>query len=314
VTTLNLYGNIPEMLKERPNWVAFGIRDAPPKAPYNPRSLLAGGFAPAKAGARETWGTFEDAARCVARGLARGVGYEFDGGGLYGVDLDHVIGEDGTLTPEAREIADGLNSYTEVSPSGTGLHIFVLANQGAEIARHRKKDGFVEIYGEARYFTVTGNAYGGVKPIADRTAELQTVHDKFLSPETERKPVTRAVYVPATSAEQDRFLNMGLARDKVFAALWNGERRHGNESADDQALMNKLAYWLSADTDAMTRAFLQSPHCAQKGETHRRKCQRTDYLPNTARKAASTVYSTARADYERWTQNRQRERKKGYAR
>ena len=180
--------------------------------------------------------------------------------------------------------------------------------KGAEIARHRKKDGFTEIYGEARYFTVTGNAYGGVKPIADRTAELQTVHDKFLPPEAERTSVTRPPPVPATSAEQDRFLNMGLARDKTFAALWNGERRHGNESADDMALMNKLAYWLSADSAAMTRAFLQSPHCVSKDEAHRRKCQRTDYLPNTARKAADTVHSTARADYERWTQNRKRER------
>jgi putative DNA primase/helicase len=64
-----------------------------------------------------------------------------------------------------------LNSYTEVSPSGTGLHIFVLA-EGADIARHRKKDGFLEIYSEGRYFTVTGNAYGGVKPVSERSAEL----------------------------------------------------------------------------------------------------------------------------------------------
>jgi hypothetical protein len=58
----------------------------------------------------------------------------------------------------------------------------------------------------------------------------------------------------------------------------------------------------------MIRAFLRSPHFAQKGEAHRRKCQRDDYLPNTARKAAATVYSTAKADYDRWQRNKRRER------
>jgi putative DNA primase/helicase len=159
------------MLKERQNWVAWGIREAPPKSPFIPSSLLAGRPAPAKAGIPKTWDSYAHAALCAARGIARGIGYEFDGGGLYGVDLDHVIDGRGALTPQAREIVEQLDSYTEISPSGTGLHIFVLA-PGADIARHRKKDGFIEIYTEGRYFTVTGNIYGGAKPITDRTAEL----------------------------------------------------------------------------------------------------------------------------------------------
>jgi putative DNA primase/helicase len=243
----------------------------------------------------------------VARGLARGIGYEFDGGGnLYGVDVDHVIGEDGTLTPGAAEIVGKLGAYAEVSPSGNGLRLFVFAPD-ADITRHRKQDGFVEIYGEARYFTVTGNVLGGVKPIETRTAELPAVHDKFLLPETSRQTVTHApVMIP--SAEQDKFLRTGLERDKVFQALWNGQRRNGNESADDQALMNKLAYWRNADPDAMIRAFLTRPYFQQKDEAHKRKCQRSDYLPNTAQKAATTVYSTSQVDYDRWQANRWRER------
>ena len=94
-------------------------------------------------------------------------------------------------------------------------------------------------------------------------------------------------------------LRMGLERDKVFAALWAETRRNGNESADDIALINKLAYWCSADPDAMIRAFLSSPYHAQKEEAHKQKCQRTDYLPNTAKNACDTAYSTASIDYER---------------
>ncbi|MDR2446740.1 MAG: hypothetical protein LBD58_05565 [Treponema sp.] len=310
----HLYDNIPPLLKRRPNWVVWGLPNAPPKAPFDPSSLLMDRPAPAKAGVKETWDTYEIAAECVRRGLARGIGYEFDGGGIYGVDLDHVIDEAGTLAPKAREVVGLLNSYTEISPSGSGLHLFVFA-PGANITRHRKKDGFLEIYTEGRYFTVTGNACGGVKPIAKRTAELQAVHDRFLLPGPERSAVYAPPLPPAapvSGSEAERFLRTGLERDKVFAALWNGERRHGNESGDDQALLNKLAYWCNADEAVMIRAFLSSPHFAQKDEAHKRKCQRDDYLPNTAKKAAATVYSTAIADYERWRQSRKRER--SYAR
>jgi primase-polymerase (primpol)-like protein len=90
----------------------------------------------------------------------------------------------------------------------------------------------------------------------------------------------------------------------LYGALWGGQRRHGNESADDIALMNKLAYWCNADTDAMVRAFLSSPHYAQKDEAHIKKCKRVDYLPNTAMRSSSTVYSTAAADYERFKQRK----------
>jgi putative DNA primase/helicase len=310
-TVPHLYDNIPAFLKRRPNWVVWGLPNAPPKSPYNPTSLPTGRPAPAKAGVKETWGTYEAAVLCAARGLARGIGYEFDGGDLFGVDLDHVIGENGTLTPKAREIVGSLDTYTEISPSGSGLHLFVFA-PGADITRHRKQGGFVEIYTEARYFTVTGNVLGGIKPVETRTAELQAVHDKFLLPETERKITALPPPAVVPDTERDRFLLTGLERDGVFRSLWDGERRCGNESADDQALMNKLAYWCNADPDAMVRAFMQSPHCAQKDEAHRRKCQRADYLPNTARNAASTVYSTATLDYERWQRNRKRER--SYAR
>jgi hypothetical protein len=141
---------------------------------------------------------------------------------------------------------------------------------------------------------------------------LQAIHDRFLLPEPKQTNLFPPPAAPASDADTERFLRTGLERDRVFSALWNGERRIGNESADDQALLNKLAYWRNADPDAMIRAFLQSPHYAQKDEEHKRKGQRADYLPNTAKKAAATVYSTAAADYERWHNTRRRER--GYAR
>ena len=56
---------------------------------------------------------------------ADGVGFVFNGDGLGGVDLD-ACRDPGTgeLTSWAQEVVDDFASYTEVSPSGTGLKIF----------------------------------------------------------------------------------------------------------------------------------------------------------------------------------------------
>ena len=304
------YDRIPEVLKHRPQWVVWGVPGEFLKAPFQPENLLRLKIVPAKSGVPGTWGTFEAAARCVRQGLAKGIGYEFAGQGIYGVDLDHVIGENGMVTPQAREIVEGLASYTEVSPSGHGLHIFITAENVA-ITRHRKQGGFVEIYTNARYFTVTGNVYGGYDRIADRPAELQKIHDRYLLPKPPLAALTSKAVTPIYSVESPLYapdyLCRGLEKDPVLRACWNGERRCGDESASDQALMNKLAYWCNADPGAMMAAFLQSPYFSQKGEAHQKKCRRADYLPNTAKTACAALRSTAHEDTLRYRQSRKHE-------
>jgi hypothetical protein len=106
-----------------------------------------------------TWRTFEQALAVVAAGKADGAGIVL-GDGLVGVDLDHVRDpESGALTVEAAEIVRALDSYTEVSPSGTGLHILL---RGTLPPGGRRK-GAVEMYAEGRYFTVTGQQHLAVE-------------------------------------------------------------------------------------------------------------------------------------------------------
>jgi putative DNA primase/helicase len=297
------YQNVPGLLGAKPNWVVWGVPGEPLKSPFQPNYLLRFTTVPAKSGVPETWGTFAAAVDCVNKGLACGIGYEFDGS-VHGIDLDHVIADNGAINPEARSIVDRLASYTEVSPSGHGLHIFVTADS-ANITRHRKQGGFVEIYSEARYFTVTGNVYGGFTQITDRTAELQRIHDRYLLPEQTQTAVFCSVEPPQDTSA---YLERGLAKDPVLRACWHGDRRGGDESASDQALMNKLAYWLGANPAAMITAFVQSPYFAGKDEAHQQKCGRSDYLPNTAKAACSTLRSTAQQDTERYLRERKRER------
>ena len=146
--------NIPAELRALPQWV--GRRG---KVPLNP--LTGKG---AKAGEPSTWGTFEQAMIGVELGTFDGIGFEFaTGGGIVGIDLDHVVNpQTGEVQPWALEIVQKMSSYTEYSPSGTGLHIFVrgdIPTSGRKKTLSKDTGEAVEIYKEKRYFTVTGRPF-----------------------------------------------------------------------------------------------------------------------------------------------------------
>ena len=73
-----------------------------------------------------------------------------------GIDLDHCLDPvTGHPSHEAEAMVRQLASYTEISPSGTGLRIFV---RGSLPPTGRKK-GWIEMYTESRFLTVTGHIF-----------------------------------------------------------------------------------------------------------------------------------------------------------
>lgn len=78
---------------------------------------------------------------------------------------------------------------------------------------------------------------------------------------------------------------MARQRDHLLLSMWNGFRQYTDESANNQAFMNKLAYWCNGDTNQMVSAFLRSPYAQQKDQEHAKKIGRDDYLKRTALKA-----------------------------
>jgi putative DNA primase/helicase len=142
--------NIPEELKVRPQWVNWKYAwDGKKwtKHPYSPRTGR-------KASSTDllTWSTFEEAVEAYEHGRFAGLGFVFCSGDPYtGVDLDGCVDEYGQIAPWALEIAGYLNSYTELSATGTGLHIIVRG----DVPNRRK--GNVEVYSSKRFFTVTGH-------------------------------------------------------------------------------------------------------------------------------------------------------------
>lgn len=79
--------------------------------------------------------------------------------GIVGVDLDDCLSDAGELEPWAAEIVERLGSYSEISPSGKGLRIFV--NGRLPHNALGRKSGKLEIYCGKRYLTVTGRAWEG---------------------------------------------------------------------------------------------------------------------------------------------------------
>jgi putative DNA primase/helicase len=155
---------IPISLRELPQWVLwkFGARkqgDKPTKLPFQVNGSFASANKP------ETWATFEAVSQVFQSGGYSGIGFEFSANDPFcGIDLDGCRNPDTDDVAEwAREIVLVLNTYTEVSPSGSGVKLFMRGK--LPIATGRKKEldveklsdktPAIEIYDWGRYFAVS---------------------------------------------------------------------------------------------------------------------------------------------------------------
>jgi len=139
---------IKKKLRVRPQWVVWkAVGDKPDKVPYSARTGR-------KASSTDllTWSTFEEALEAYENGEYAGLGFVFSSADPYtGIDLDNCVDENGEIAGWALEIVRYFDSYTELSATGTGLHIIVRG----EVPNRRKGD--VEVYSSKRFFTVTGH-------------------------------------------------------------------------------------------------------------------------------------------------------------
>jgi hypothetical protein len=191
-----------------------------------------GGRAKAKSNDPKTWDGFDQCwTAAFIHGLVHGVGFVL-GGGYVGVDLDHCI-ENGVIAPWALDVVRKINSYTEISPSGAGLHIICRSDlQGVG-----RKVGNVEIYPRDRYFTVTGDHLPGTPDaLSDVPADvLEALLGKA-------NGANGSAGAQATGDVWDRF-HEACAFNDGLEALWNGEPPKGEDqsrSAYDLALARRL--------------------------------------------------------------------------
>ncbi len=270
---------IPSALTSRRQWMLWKYETAkgkggkPTKVPYQTNGSPAASNNPA------TWCSFTEAARAYEQGNAgfSGMGFALkDGDGLTGIDLDGCIAvtvdaSTGFADPETiafaknerGEIAEEIyvkfagKAYIEISPSGTGLRMFVkgAAPRSGKGSAHNGHN-FIEVYDHKspRYLTITGNACyvpgedaGAVEP-QDAQEELNWLDGKYM---TQTVPVTGTeadarpmgvVFLPAPESADDAVIallkNSPHQKDK-FERLFDGKglsrSDDGNEPPDDEA-------------------------------------------------------------------------------
>lgn len=168
-------------MKAKRQWVCWKTiqRDRPTKVPLQETGIAASSTNP------ETWTGFEEA--FAASGKFDGIGFVFGPDrDMFGIDLDGCRDpQTGKVTEWAREVILLLNSYSEVSPSRTGVKIFCLGKlpfatgKKVAVAAERvveEKDPAIEAYNHSRYFAVTGMTLAGM-PLEpqDRTEQVKHV-------------------------------------------------------------------------------------------------------------------------------------------
>lgn len=240
----------PQSLKEERRWVCFDAN----KTPINPAT---GGNAMPNEPA--TWGTLEAAQQAVERYSLRGVGVML-GQGLCGIDIDHCRDpEIGTLSEMAREIITRMQTYTEISPSGTGVHLLFYGPKPDGPCR--KSSIGLEMYDGGRYFTVTGRALNS-HSIEERTDECAAVHAQYLAkPAPPSAPAPNVVWKAADRPDEELIQTACAAKDgERFAALYAGDWQayYNSHSEADLSFANLLAFWFGADIERMDRVFRTS--------------------------------------------------------
>lgn len=193
-------GQIPAELIHLDQWVVWRLESRggkSTKVPYGPCTGQR-----ASVTDPGSWASFSEAlgAYQESDGQLSGIGFVLSGvDGIGGVDIDHVRDPDtGDLHPEAQALIDRFGSYTEVSPSGTGIRIFGLAARLPKGRSGMHRGIKVECYSAGRYLTVTGhrlNGHSGLTPIGDTLVEVA----QALGAQTLESPVLAAVEVVDTT-------------------------------------------------------------------------------------------------------------------
>ena len=286
-----IWDNIPDEIKENGLWCAWKLTEKG-KIPFDVQTGKM-----AKANDKTTFAPFG----IVMSKLSRY--YKFDengkniGGlglgifnGFSAIDIDHCVDEKGKLNDIAKDVVDYCQSYTEISPSGTGVRIIFktdtkLDKNNYYINNHRIG---LEIYISEqtnKYVTITGNT---LIPSKVNRIDISYILNKFMMKEN--------------SVAVNKFDIEKYSHDTKLNELWNSEApgSNSNESELDLALCSKLAFYLHSDFYAINKAFMESPFYKSKDPKHIKKWGRQDYKEETIRKSVSNL-SKEVSTFDEWS-------------
>ena len=328
-----------ETLRERKVWVCYpmiynakkhngvGGYDKPPINPYalddktrdihngstdNPKHLATFDEAVAQIG---------KPARVVVKGsdapvdtTVYGVGVALGGTGVCGIDLDNVVERNGendgyNFTEEAYDIMFTLKTYTEISPSGDGVHILFLGSLPENVKKIARPKA--DIFGtekaeyqlfDSGYMTVTGDRIGGtLKDCTELVGQIYETYFREVEPVQELSTTRPSAAAGAPSVvscdsgftrerwlEDVRRLSDAEILERIFAsgrtgakvkALYGGDiSGHGDNHSEADLALCSLLYGFTGDRATTERIFRASSLYRAHGKSR-------SYIERTLNKA-----------------------------
>lgn len=201
-------GNMPQVMKDLPQWLVWRFErydgdTKPRKVPY----YVSGRKRSGKQGDdadRTALAAFDAALEALASGRYDGAGFAFlPGDGLIGIDIDGAIEpETGEVSMRCQDIIAASASYTEFSPSGTGVHIIA----AGETKTFKDNRIGVEVFCGRQFFTCTGRRWpetpDQVQPLpSDTLTRLQALVERAKAAGKPARPAPAPAQPAAGGAE-----------------------------------------------------------------------------------------------------------------
>lgn len=282
--------SIPVELKETKNWLLWRYEERPggqvTKVPYSPDGRMTGSQT-------AKW-SFDEV--CSVVNQFSGIGFAFTKENDFcGFDIDSekdshgkvisrvVDGDGNIIDPKIEELVKRIGSYTEISPSGEGIHVIFKGKprDGWKLGTN-KRNG--ELYFSGRYFTITGRKH---RLSTDYVNEIDpAVLDELYYYLNPPKNGSNENHEPRSTVELDEndIIDRLMSDQKgrlLFLGNTSGYKSH---SEADSALCCKIAFY-TRDERTISNIFRRSG-------LYRKKWDREDYAHRTIENALDIVKET----------------------
>ncbi|MDQ1255197.1 MAG: hypothetical protein QG646_4476 [Euryarchaeota archaeon] len=171
----------PSEMKDYDPWLLWKLepqaKGKPKKVPYCTSGYKASSTNP------ETWSSFDEAFDTYqnSAGAYSGIGFVFTKEDPFlCVDYDDVIDSKGTIDSEILEEVKVFNSYSEISQSGTGIHVIVTGT----LPGSRKRGNSREMYSDGQFVAIKGDhlKFTPIKVNEASEEVIKDIYDKMIKP------------------------------------------------------------------------------------------------------------------------------------
>lgn len=217
---------------------------------------------------------------------------------LLGIDVDHCL-ENGIIVHEQKhqimQLLLEADTYTELSPSGTGFHIFLELKEPFPITDGNHKKAPYELYTDKRFFTVTNIPFGEEKPVRLVSAEEAKAILSIIDFPWTKSEIAHEVLITSSIVKDEEVLSKMFSskNGKKVKALYDGDTSfHKNDtSTADASLCSHLAFWTGKNHEQIERIWLASP-LGNREKTQKRKDYRERTIKNAIVKCKEVYQGT----------------------